>query len=478
MRRQRVFGATEGATAVTTDNHPLMRELAAALEQPEQAASTLAHLEECLACAVRFARLQRASGPVSASSNSVQRVIEASTLLPEALVRLVSADRQSDPQPDEIWRVGRSEAMLVWVRKIVDDGVADVVPLVLDVELADRESVIIGAEATPLEVELAAMVALRTHIHFGAFINRIGPLDIRKDVTEVMTAVREGRRPSGVHVGPPIEDDDDQRLEYRQALRDVFSELTPSAWDESQLEPDGECIQRTEALSGSGLPKTADDIKTELGERLLGLHWRTPDSAVMTVGEFEAQSILKVSYLQAAALIVLLKAEGLQDFPDPAELAIVCKALSVHEPDIGAVAIAIPRDGWPTQLFTTASMRTGLVAPSGMQVGPKPVIDELDMVDTLHKYFEGVTTVWEVTEPLSRHGLTVDYHEIATRHATEAASQVAAQGGRALQPAKKAAWQKLPDELAEQVANFVVALAGGEAPDQALTRFAPEVTDD
>lgn len=463
---------------MTTDNHPLMRELAAALEQPRQAASTLAHLEECLACAVRFARLQRASGPVNASSNSLQRVIEASTLLPEALAELTSADRGSDPQPDEIWRVGRSEAVLVWVRKILDDGVADVVPLVLDIELADRESVIIGAEATPLEVELAAMVALRTHIHLGAFINRIGPLDIRKDVTEVMTAVREGRRPSGVRVGPPIEDDDDQRLEYRQALRDVFSELTPSAWDDSEREPDGESIQRVEALADSGPSKTAEDIKSELGERLVGLFWRAPDSGVMTVGGFGARSIFKVSYLQAAVLIVALDAEGLHDFPDPAELAVVCKTMSVQEPDIGAVAIAIPRDGWPTQLFTTASMRSGLVAPSGTQMGPRPVIDGLDMVDTLHKHFEGVTTPWEVTEPLSRRGLTVDYDEIAARHATEAITQVAAQGSRALQPAKKAAWQNLPDELCEQVASFIVALAGGEAPDQALAQLAPEVADD
>ena len=87
------------------------------------------------------------------------------------------------------------------------------------------------------------MVSLRTHIHIGAFLNKVGILDIRKDITEVMTAVREGRRPSGVRVGPPIDDDDDQRLEYRQALRDLLAELSPSAWLAAEDDPGADTEQ-------------------------------------------------------------------------------------------------------------------------------------------------------------------------------------------------------------------------------------------
>jgi hypothetical protein len=83
-----------------------------------------------------------------------------------------------------------------------------------------------------------------------------------------------------------------------------------------------------------------------------------------------------------------------------------------------------------------------------------------------------------VTEPLGRRALRVDYREIAARHATEAVAEVATQGGKAIQPAKKAAWQALPDGLGEQVASFIVALAEGETPDQALAQLAPEVADD
>src|SRR5215470_13409220 len=215
---------------MTTNVHPSSSDLLAALHEADQAASTLEHLDECLACRVRMSRIRRAAGLASASADSLQRILQAATPLEHVLADVVSSDRDRQPQPNEIWRVGRSEALLVWVRQVFDDGVADVIPLVLDVELADQESVIVGAKTTPLATETAAMVSLRTHVHVGAFRNRIGILDIRKDIAEVMTAMREGRRPSGVRVGPPIDDNDDQRIEYRQALRDLLAELSPSAW--------------------------------------------------------------------------------------------------------------------------------------------------------------------------------------------------------------------------------------------------------
>lgn len=162
------------------------------------------------------------------SEDVFQRLALASTPLPVTVADLVAPGIGEKPQPNDIWRVGGSEALLVWVRQVFDDGIADVVPLVLDVELADEHSVFVAADATPLGVSTVALVALRTHLHPAAFINRIGHLELSREVAEVQAAVREGRRPSGVPVGPPIDDDGDQRLEYRQALRDLLTELSPS----------------------------------------------------------------------------------------------------------------------------------------------------------------------------------------------------------------------------------------------------------
>ena len=478
MRRLTSFGEMEGVTVVTTNNHPLASELVAALHHPEQAASTLEHLEECLACAVRFARLQRTSGPTAASTNSVQRIIEASALLPDLLADLVKVGSGEAPQPGEIWRVGRDEAVLVWVRQVFGDGVADVVPLVLDVDLADRESVIISAETTPLGTELAAMVALRTHVHIDAFLNRIGSLDIGKDVSEVMTAVREGRRPSGVHVGPPIDDDDDQRLEYRQALRDVLAELSPGAWLESQEVPEPGTEHESREPTSDRLSARIEGIKAELKERLPGLQCRSPERVSITVGRLEAVSVLKVDYLGGAVLLVLLGDERLSGFPETAAVAKACAAMMSHEPDVGAVAIAIPRDDWPTQLFTGAFTRSAFELPGGALKGPAPTLQGFGIIDTLCKHFEGVATPWDFTEPVDRRIESIDYHEIAARHAQASIAKVTVEGGRAHQAAKKAAWQNLPDDLSEQVARFVLAAASGEALDQALAALAPEAADD
>jgi len=89
-----------------------------------------------LARRVRLSRIRRAAGLASASADSLQRIAQATTPLPNVLADVVSNDQHRRPQPNEIWRVGRSEALLVWVRQVFDDGVADVIPLVLDDELA------------------------------------------------------------------------------------------------------------------------------------------------------------------------------------------------------------------------------------------------------------------------------------------------------------------------------------------------------
>ena len=118
---------------MTANVHPYVQRTAGTLHEPDRAASTLEHLDECLACRVRLSRIRRASSPPTASADSLQRIVEASTPLPEVLAERGLSGRDREPQPNEIWRVGRSEALMVWVRRVFEDGVADVIPLVLDV---------------------------------------------------------------------------------------------------------------------------------------------------------------------------------------------------------------------------------------------------------------------------------------------------------------------------------------------------------
>jgi hypothetical protein len=458
---------------MTANIHPSSSELLVALREPELSAPTLEHIDECLAC-----RIRQASGPATVSADSIQRIVEASAPLPEVLADLLSGDQDLEPQPNEIWRVGRSEALLVWVRRVFEDDVADVIPLVLDIELADHESVVVGAEATSLAAETAAMVSLRTHVHTGAFLNRIGVLDIGKDVTEVMTAVQEGRRPSRVRVGPPIDDDDDQRLEFRQALRDLLAELSPSAWLAAQDDPAG-VEQRVSESTANCSSNEIDVIGTELGERLWGVQCRTLEAHVVKVNAVvRAKSVLKVMYLDTTVLVATFHGTSLTAFPDTRAVATACQKLTLIETDVDAVAVAIPRDEWPTLLFTTGHMRTAIVLPRGCYEEPTATMRDYGLVETLCKHLEGAMPVWEVTEQASNRIGRTDFREIAVRHASTSIEKITADGKRARQAAKQTAWGSLPDELDEQVARFVVAVANRETVDEALVEFGLETHDD
>ncbi|MEV4323103.1 hypothetical protein AB0J37_12805 [Microbispora rosea] len=450
--------------------HPSSSELLAAQHEPDRAAaSTLEHLEECLACRVRQARIRRASGPDPSSFNSLQRIVEAATPLPEALATLVAQGKSGQPQPNEVWRIGRSEALLVWVRQTFDDGVADVIPLVLDVDLADQDSVVISADATPLASETVAMVSLRTHVHIGAFLNRIATLDIGNDVKEVMTAMREGRRPSKVRVGPPIDDDDDQRLEYRQAMRDLLAELSPSAWPETQDDPELDTRQSTGERTTNNPPDEIDQIKMDLRERLRGVRILDVQSHTVPVDSHtQATSLFKVEYLDTAVLVASLHGGRLTEFPETRDVAAACRQLVLIEMDADAVAAAIQDEDWLTVLFTTAHMRCAVELPDGANTGPTATLANLGLVDTLCKHLEGVIAAWEVTERPSRRIGRTDLQQIAAKHASESIQRIADEGKRARQAAKQAAWRSLPGELEERVTKFVVAVANKEAIGDAL----------
>lgn len=155
---------------------------------------------------------------MNASPEAIERLMAASPHLPVDLADLVTVDPEPSPQPGELWRIGRDEAVLVWVRRVFDDGGVDVIPVVLDVEWVDSESVLIDPDRTPLRTDLAAVTTARTHVMRGVFLTRICVLDLAAEVAEVMAAAREGRSPQGVRVGEPIVRDDDERIRYRQVV--------------------------------------------------------------------------------------------------------------------------------------------------------------------------------------------------------------------------------------------------------------------
>ncbi|KQY55801.1 hypothetical protein ASD11_14955 [Aeromicrobium sp. Root495] len=366
--------------------------------------------------------------------------------------------------------MGRDEALLVWVRKNFHDGAVDVIPVVLDVELADEQTVLVPASESPLRTDLAATTALRAHLHPEAFIDRIGMMDIASDVEDVLAAQRAGQQ-SSVSVGPKIQSEDDERLEYRQALRDLIAELTPSAW--------------TATTDSAASHSRSDDLakvpefdhlrfEREVSERLPSSNPIRVDDGNFDLGAgMVLTPFYKVAYLDTAVLIVVV--ESLSAAHDRlTDLASACRRAVRSSPDVDAVCVTEPTDDWESLLFSRASLRGALELPSGLRAGPVPVLVGLGLLDTLWKHLEGSVSAWEATDDAPAGLGSIDIASIAARHAHDSIGKVETQGRRALQEAKKKSWTNLHPELSDQVTRFVAAVTGSTSPSEALSTFERE----
>ncbi|MCU1694677.1 MAG: hypothetical protein JWR34_740 [Mycobacterium sp.] len=474
VRRPLTHVQTErGENKLNAYEHPSSTELAAALADPDGVPWALDHLDECIACRVRMSRVRRASGLLPASGDSLQRILGAVQPIPALFPDLVLPTDRSEVMAGEVWRAGSNEAVLVWVRKVFDDGVIDVIPVVLDTDLADQESILVPSDLSPLGTAVAVMISLRTHIDQRALINWIGTLDISAEVAEVIAAVREDRLPRGVAVGPPIVDDYDQRLEYRQALRDLLSELSPDTWHDASEVHDSTVAIETPAEWEESTPaewaKNIASITAELALYLDGAQCRrTQPVGIPIDAGATAYSIMKVVYLDTAILLTAIQGQELVEFPADDAVAAICREFIRFEPDADAVAIAIPDLEWETLLFTTSHMREAVEAPSGMLVGPTPTIRGFALVETLCKHLEGAVTAWEITEPTESRLVATDLRNVAIQHAATARLEVVDQGRRAKQIAKRTAWETLSVELDDKVARFVTAVINHEPIDDAM----------
>jgi hypothetical protein len=266
-----------------------------------------------------------------------------------------------------------------------------------------------------------------------------------------MAAVREGRRPSGVRVGSPIDDDGDRRFEYRQALRDLLAELTPSAWAEHEL--------------ADKPPDSLHAIKEQLRERVpgIGFHPVEENSVPLNDGTV-ARSVVKVTCVTEAVLVVAIDAGNHQ----AVEIFAACRQLVSREHDIDAVAITVPGGEWSTALYKRSSLRGGYETPGGAFVEPREEPLEFGLVDTLVKHFDGATMVWDVTEPMSGQVNGPSLREVATGHAEDALEQVRREGQRARQTPKKTTWPETPADLVEKAALFIEAVVAEQPLDDAL----------
>lgn len=445
--------------------HPTITELLDLVENDLDSRALALHLQDCLACRVRLSRLRDEHGYEAPNDDAISRLHQASGGLGVA-IREAAAAPPSDtsPQVGELWRVGLDYAILVWVRKQTAPTILDVVPVVLDTDLADESTLLVGADESPLGIEMAVMTALRTHIHRGAFLNSVGPLDISDDVENLIM----GKQTVAHTIGAPVVDAHDQRIEYRQAVADLVSDLSPTVWHDP-TQPN-QTAQLSEAL--------LSDWRTELNAIAAQLHERT-GAKLRGVQHHETSSpsgrfvaLDKADYLDTAVLIVATDETG-------GELVardIVESLEQLLDDDVDAIAVSRPASGWETILITRTDMRPARRASGGGVAWPRVTLEGMDLLDTLHKHFERAQVAWDVVVQADRSLEGPDIREAASAHAREALTQVRLSGGRARSP-KKETWLNISDEVADRVVDLVAAASDNDI-DRAFELLGMELTDD
>jgi hypothetical protein len=396
-------------------------------------------------------------------------LVETSPTVPAALHRALLDNLSSAaPAIGELWRVGRGEALLVWVRRVLDDSAA-VVPVTFDSDLADEFSLIIPGDESPLGLGLVVMASVEAHVDLRAFLQRIAALPV-EDRVETLREARRSRLPipPELPVGAPIVSEQDQRLEYRQVVSDLLADLSPAAFAaETETEP---------SADGVDVHWLIEQLR-ELTWRRVGLTIRA--LAVDHVAIDPAHDLLVVAMvkdLDAAVLVAALTGANPAGVLTQPELARGCGTLLGRYQEADDVAVAIQDEDWTTVVVDPPSTARALEAPSGRFAGPRVTFQPLPLIDALLKHLDARATRWDQVGIPHFDREPLDLVELGAISAAAAIKRTIAEGRQARTPAKKKAYTLLGERDGARIAELIAAVATqGSAPSEAVDSFLSEL---
>jgi hypothetical protein len=422
------------------------------------AAAVGEHVERCLACKIRAMRLSGAV--ISAPGDAVvSQLAAASPVIPQhvADVLQTAPDPEAHPASGEIWRIGRSEAMLVWVRRVIDDS-ALVLPVTLDLDLADEYSLIVPAADSPVGTDIVVVASVEGQADLRTFLQLLGALPAEAQIGQLRLARREGKLPDAdIPTGPPIESASDQRLEYRQLLADLLADLSPEGLAQ-------ECPATAEELD--------DGIDLhQLSERLGDLTWRRAGCTVRHADIASVQVDAAHELLVAAVvgdlgknvLVTVLTGVAPSITLSSPGVAAACGALLRRYPDADDIAVTIADSDWTAVIIDPPYSLPAVEVPSGAAVGPRVTSQPLPVIDALTKYFEQTSTRWQETERVQLDGAVTDLGQLAMDATRSAVERVVAEGHRAHIPTKKAAYTALSHDGVRQITKMIDAIVSGRS---------------
>lgn len=338
--------------------HPLDTDLldyVEAIAEPALAERIEFHVAGCPICRVKLSRLHAAAPIPDVAAVEPERGLSYDLIDVEDVEGLHA-------RPGELWLTSTDVATLVLVRAVrgVGSGVV-VVPVVLDVEVADSSTLILDRDASPLGLPIAMFERLSTSVPTDALSGRIiprSPVDLLA-VTDADAGVSRGR---------PLEGPTDPRREVRQDLIDRLSVLTP-------VSPPAIARWETDAFD-------IDDFREQL------LAWRGDACTVEPISALPFVAGASHSWVPMARvsefgvrLVVIHTPAGLNE---PADV-VAARGLLVKM-DASAVVVANELSDH-VEVYEPSVMFSGFDLPEGSPRS-RPLLGELNLVDAVVKFLD------------------------------------------------------------------------------------------
>jgi hypothetical protein len=374
--------------------HPLDVDLADLVDgtvDADRAAALEAHLAGCLLCRIKRQRLRDAP-PVT---------LDLDRAFPAPSFRVaVPEDAIADPAVDELWLAGagdeRDQRMFVLVLRTQGERVL-VAPVTFDVEAADDETLIVGADHSPLHAGLAIYPTLATELPRSLLVQRLGAIST-----------------TGAGAGAPITGPSDPRIEIRQYLADRLDSM-----EEQRPDP---------ATAADAPPAHPSQIRSSLIADLRDLRGDTcavrplDDWGDVLLAHHAGWTPLATVDEVGVVLVVLDTPHGLADDDDFNAGRAVLTRFNATALVVLASAVSELADA-----FDSPALNYGIEAPSGRRTPPRPLISGLSPFDAIAKFLDqtsGARVAASATRvPVTRVDVAAVLRETASTALADAARQ-------------------------------------------------------
>lgn len=455
------------------NEHPLAIDLVAAAHYEPGTESIHEHLRDCAGCQDEYEVIQSDlhDNPNTDGNNgngldvdeldaaTTAEILAGAPTLPEALISMGNV--QIEPAVGDLWQIGNDgEAILALITQTTDQT-ARVVPVVLDVDMADEKSIYIPADSSPLGVDAILINDLIGTLPVQALIAWVGT--VAPDVVNQAVAAKPVPAATmGDRLAFPIHHHHDERHTVRWEIKTLLDDLT-AAHPHSPA-PNASSAGRSHKWE---FTYAFEELRNDLRARIFGSDLHLLPRTTLDIGQANTLTcIAKVNYLQTTTLIVTVTGPQPHLAMTGETLAAPCRTVLSREPDANAIAVVLPIADWTTVLFTSADTHAALVTPAG-HTEPKPTHIGYGLLDTMHKYLDSKVTAWEETDSNTGPLPTPDTDEITTRHSTVAVTSIRQSGTRSREP-KRAVWSTLPLTTSDVVMRFVQSLLNESPTTEAL----------